>query len=204
MILLMALFVSSCYWQPIALNTPLSSPWSENITTLGQALEASLSRPEIPLPSFMRVIDRCWCDFSTTSIFEPFNISSWEYASVMRIKENLEQQNQPEDVPQTEPEVPSNDTVSGTSDSMPLTTTSAVFRGGWLPKFSLYYHEPEASSNDDPPLPEPEAPLADQPPIPDVEVPTPISNPNEKLPFFRRKYDLRPHGMDMIIDFGWS
>jgi hypothetical protein len=209
MILLMALFVSSCYWQPIALDTPLSSSWSANITTFGQALQASLSRPDIPLPSFMRVIDRCWCDFSTPSIFEPFNISNWEYTSVMRVKENLEQQNRSEDVPQTEPELASNEIVSGTSDSVPLTATSApsdVFRGGWLPKFSLYYHEPEASSSHDPPLPEPEILPADQPPIPDVEVPTPILtwDKNEKLPFFRRKYDLRPYGMDMVVDFGWS
>ncbi|KAJ8703138.1 hypothetical protein PTI98_001788 [Pleurotus ostreatus] len=93
-ILLTTLFISSCYWQPFTLDTPLAIPWSENITTFGAALNATLSKDlqNITLPSTIRVIDRCWCDFSTNGFFEPYNVTQWEWNSVDKLKTDLEKQ----------------------------------------------------------------------------------------------------------------
>jgi hypothetical protein len=67
------------------------------------------------------------------------------------------------------------------------------------------------------PLPEPEQepalePTAPPPPhvthvsIPEQTIPTPDKVPEapELLPWFRWEYDLKPYGIDAIIDFKWS
>ncbi|PFH54711.1 hypothetical protein AMATHDRAFT_52478 [Amanita thiersii Skay4041] len=89
-VLLTTLFVSSCYWQPFPLDSPLSTPWSENITTFAEALSTALpSNYTDSLPTVIRAVDRCWCDFSG-GFFEPFNVSHWEYLTVQRLKNELE------------------------------------------------------------------------------------------------------------------
>ncbi|KAL0950602.1 hypothetical protein HGRIS_007394 [Hohenbuehelia grisea] len=90
-ILLSTLFISSCYWQPFPLDSSLSVPWSENITTFSEALNATISLDyQKPLPSVLRAVDRCWCDFSTNGLFEPYNVSHWERVSVEKLKAELE------------------------------------------------------------------------------------------------------------------
>jgi hypothetical protein len=95
-VLLSTLFVSSCYWQPLPLDAKLSHPWADNITTFHDALNASMkwSYTE-PFPAVMRSVERCWCDLSTGSFFEPFNVTKWEYLSVQKLKNELECSEQP-------------------------------------------------------------------------------------------------------------
>jgi hypothetical protein len=91
-VLLTTLFVSSCYWQPFPIDNPLIAPWSESITTFAEAINASLpSNYTTPLPTAMRAVDRCWCDFSG-GFFEPFNISHWEFLSVQKVSQELRRQ----------------------------------------------------------------------------------------------------------------
>ena len=87
-ILLAALFLSSCYWQAFPADAPLTVPWSDNITTFGEALNATLP-PKYATPSpLVRVIDRCWCDLAP-GLFEPFDVKRWEMASVERAKNEI-------------------------------------------------------------------------------------------------------------------
>ncbi len=93
-VLISSIFVSSCYWQPFSLDTSLATPWSENVTTYGEALLSSLP-PDIAnntesLPTSIRAADRCWCDMSSGSFFDPFNVTRWEHNTVNRMREDLE------------------------------------------------------------------------------------------------------------------
>ncbi|KAI6032103.1 hypothetical protein BKA83DRAFT_4210048 [Pisolithus microcarpus] len=93
-ILLAALFLSSCYWQSFPLHAPLSAPWADNITTFHEALNASVSQKldmyEVT-PPIIRVPDRCWCDF-TSGVFEPYDVQKWERDSVQRAVAEIESQ----------------------------------------------------------------------------------------------------------------
>ena len=84
------MFMASCYWSPVPIDTPLNTPWSDNITTFADAL---LSRiPNIPtdmIPTAVPIVDRCWCDFSG-GLFEPFNTTRWEANSVEKLARELE------------------------------------------------------------------------------------------------------------------
>jgi hypothetical protein len=98
-VLLSTLFVSSCYWQPFPTDSPLTVPWSENITTFSEALNStSMPNYSYALPTVIRAVDRCWCDFSMGSFWEPFNVSQWEYLTVQRVRRDLERQQKDTDV----------------------------------------------------------------------------------------------------------
>jgi len=89
-VLLTALFLSSCHWSPVPLSAPLSYPFPPqwgNATTFGEALEYSVLAPQLPedrKPSTIRLIDRCWCDPALSRLFEPFDVRQWELASIRR------------------------------------------------------------------------------------------------------------------------
>ncbi|KAH9043872.1 hypothetical protein EDB85DRAFT_1912672, partial [Lactarius pseudohatsudake] len=89
-ILLTALFLSSCYWQPVPLISSVSSSWATN-ATFATVLASVLTSPIVaPLPAVIHLADRCWCDVSSSQLFEPFDIARWERASVEQLKEELE------------------------------------------------------------------------------------------------------------------
>ncbi|TRM65644.1 hypothetical protein BD626DRAFT_485428 [Schizophyllum amplum] len=95
-ILISTIFVSSCYWQPLPIDSPLSTPWSDEITTFAQALRASLGANYTdPLPAYIRPLDRCWCDLSN-GFLQPFNVSRWERDSVLRLSNELEANTHPD------------------------------------------------------------------------------------------------------------
>lgn len=124
--LLTTLFISSCYWQPFPLDSPLATPWSENITTFAEALNATLMpNYSQPLPNVIRAADRCWCDFSAGGLFEPFNISRWEHVSVERLREQLERQERQEVQAVPTP------TESESRTEMPRTATPTTTNGFW-------------------------------------------------------------------------
>jgi hypothetical protein len=199
--LLTAMFMASCYWPPVPLDTPLSKPWSDNITTFGEAL---LSRiPEIPtdlMPATIPIVDRCWCEFSM-GLFEPFNTTRWEVRSVEKLRADLKQQMlaknisaQPIDVGTS---VEYGEAGESTSEKLNSTagfsmlsnavdTLAAVqrrlgFSRGSEPDFNVS----TLASN--------------VPPITDI---FPSDELKKETTIFR-EYDLRPYGFDMVIDLGW-
>lgn len=203
-VLLTTLFVSSCYWQPFPVDNPLTIPWSENITTFSQALKASLpNNSTLVLPSVMRAVDRCWCDF-TGSFFEPFNVSHWEYLSVQKLSQHLERK-QMVAVPL--------ETTTDRGESSP-----AVYGGGKDPNepglsdtlwhflffpFSLQSY----SSRDQVPISIPDqastiTSIDARTPLESTSTPLSPSSTSNELSL-GREYDLRPYGLGLVVDLGW-
>jgi len=91
-ILLAALFLSSCYWQSFPLDAHLSVPWSNNITTFSEALNATLP-PHLNTLEFVspvvHVADRCWCDLAS-GLFEPYDVHKWERDSIQEAVSQIE------------------------------------------------------------------------------------------------------------------
>lgn len=207
-VLLTTLFVSSCYWQPFPLDSPLSTPWADNITTFAEALNATITPNYFkPLPDVMRTVDRCWCDFSAGGFFEPFNVSHWEHVSVQRLKDDLEHQQKAEDaVSQTTEKV----NIATETSLMPRTPAPApsVARAQnaniigidyWALFFYPLYSRPNYRSERVAPTSESSTP---RPPSSSSSKSPPHSNTN--LPLIRKEYDLRPYGLGILIDFGWT
>jgi len=214
-VLLTTLFVSSCYWQPLPLDSPLSTPWTENITTFAEALNATImpgySRP---LPAVMRTVDRCWCDFSAGGLFEPFNVSHWERLSVRRFKEDLERQQKLDksSVLATESAEQASSVTAVDTAQMPRTPAPAPpnrskFSANSVNIWSLL--RPFNMKTDDPPHhtppPSPESSTLEIAPSSNhTEVSLPLGLHLKDLPFIRKEYDLRPYGLGIIVDFGWT
>jgi hypothetical protein len=203
-VLLSSLFLSSCYWQPVPLDSSLSSPWSENITTFAEALNNSLSpsTPSVqpPIPSTIHPIDRCWCEFSLNNLFEPFNVTEWERSSVERLKGEVELQRE---LMRSLVEVDDAKQALDTDDKTALSSSNS--RTNILKSLlRVLYRRASPPTPLPSPLPPPTASSqADH--SPEQNPPTPA--PSDKLPprpWLRREYDLREYGMDLIIDFGWS
>ena len=179
-ILLTALFLSSCYWQPVPLTSTVSSAWTSN-ATFATILDSLLSSPiAAPLPAVIRLADRCWCDVSSSHMFEPFDIARWELASVEQLKEELERdsariQQLSSSADEAEPlNQPDDDDSSAQSPSLEFNLTSQT-----------------ATPSE--PSPTTVEPSSTPPVVSSVD-----------LPLLRRKYDLRPYGFSMILDFGWT
>ena len=201
-ILLTALFLSSCYWQPIPLDSSLSSSWATNATVATVLTAVLSSSVTAPLPAVIRLADRCWCDVSSSRLFEPFDIARWERTSIEQLKEELER-----DAASAEQlssavggsdlssEWGRNTTANGTGSvvesqpiSEPPSHTSVLSTS---PQPSSVNAPTEKSSEHQIPT---EQPLSNGPPV--------VSHVD--LPLFRRKYDLRPYGFSMILDFSWT
>jgi hypothetical protein len=140
----------------------------------------------------MRAVDRCWCDFSIGTFFDPFNVSHWEHISIERVKDDLERQQKAEEALKSELELEKKDShvLAKNGPSMPRTVA---------------------------PSPSVRAALTDHAPLTETSQPhdrssadgaemgmTGPSYSNANLPLIRKVYDLRPYGLDMLIDFGWT
>ncbi|KAF9258615.1 hypothetical protein L218DRAFT_729072 [Marasmius fiardii PR-910] len=215
-VLLATLFVSSCYWQPFPVDTPLSKPWADNITTFGEALNASLTASSYweyeqakSLPSVIHPVDRCWCDFSSGSFFEPFNTSHWEITSVRRAKAQIEKQLKLDEASQAlgEPKATKTDEQATTGMEMPRTaspstppspssSSSTVLRSGFtsirptLWKFVQSLRRPGSDG-------QPSS-------IDSSNSASAESNSAKPLSLIRGEYDLRRYGIGMFVDFRWS
>jgi len=199
-ILLTALFLSSCYWQPIPLTSSVSSSWAIN-ATFATALTAALSTSRsAALPAVIRLADRCWCDVSSSRLFEPFDIARWEHASVEQLKEEVEG-----DAARVE-QLTSNEGQKDSSHE-PNSHPPATNSGGSIGESQPVVSQP----------PYPTSTLSSSPAPSSVAVPVschspavpqssngPPATPSVDMPLFRRKYDLRMYGFSMILDFGWS
>lgn len=170
--------------------------------TFTDAINATLP-PDLPRPAVVRAPDRCWCDFSNGAFFEPFNVSHWEYLSVLRLKDSLEKrQKSPDDDSLHQLPVhsdlehnPRTSALSNVWSALKMLSPS-IYR-----PFSSYmvpseHHELIISSDPSPLLP--------QTPHPDD---TPLSVPDadvKRLPLIRKEYDLEPYGFNIVLDFSWS
>ncbi|KAF9454957.1 hypothetical protein P691DRAFT_799969 [Macrolepiota fuliginosa MF-IS2] len=215
-ILLTTLFISSCYWQPFPLDTPLSTPWSEDISTFADALNATLSpKDPLPHPIVIRAADRCWCDLTSGAFFEPFNVSHWEYLSVQRLKDSLQKRQKASDdllrelvEPRSAFERDLHLRGSETSVSHKIWSVMKDLSPGFYNSFSNYmFHSemaPEGVSSDDVTLPSPSPPpsVSEVLGMNDTLVVAKASPSN--LPLIRKEYDLRPYGFHMVLDFSWS
>ncbi|KAJ3713575.1 hypothetical protein C8R42DRAFT_684383 [Lentinula raphanica] len=194
-ILLTTLFVSTCYWSPIPLDSPLSVPWADNITTFGEALISTLSPSySKPLPTMIHPADRCWCDLSTAGFFESFNTSQWEKLSIEKLRNSLERQEKVEEKikQQLEPQPAENDTLTAVPGSTARFNTTSITQGLW----SLL--RPKRSQT------------SAKPPVVELDMPSRNSSETDfvvesaPLPLLRREYDLSRFGVGIILDFGAS
>ena len=189
-ILLTALFLSSCYWQPVPFTSPVSSAWATN-ATFATILDSLLSSPiAAPLPAVIRLADRCWCDVSSSHLFEPFDIARWELASVEQLKEELER-----DAARIQQ-------LSSSTDEAELVNKPDEGDSGTQSP-SLESNLTSQTAMPSEPLPatvEPSSIIEIPARSPSLNGPPVVSN---NLPLFRRKYDLRPYGFSVILDFGW-
>ncbi|TFK57515.1 hypothetical protein OE88DRAFT_1804047 [Heliocybe sulcata] len=219
--LLTALFMSSCYWQPISIDSPLSVPWSENVTTFSDAWDVTLTNITIPKPAAMRLTDRCWVDWSFGGIFNPFNVTEWERVSIAKLKFDMLQEKRRRDV-ESDSESPSTsdpssqpgDSLAGApaavryGDSRNQTAGSAgnfltrgARLGGMLRDITASIWRRGGA---DPAGSDEEMVSANESaPIPHINL-TSVESAIPHLPWFRKEYDLRPYGFDVIFDFGWS
>ncbi|KAJ6569630.1 hypothetical protein B0H19DRAFT_1219467 [Mycena capillaripes] len=206
-VVLVTLFFSSCYWQPFPIDSPLSTPWADNITTFAEALNATLSTPyNKPIPPVMSTLDRCWCDFWGGGFFDPYNVSQWERSSVLKLAEELERERKAElaaeqasadekmeDMP-TATEV---ETMPRTAAPVPSASVrlDSHIRGVAANMWSLvvpYIRSARAIAESTQSLFKMDNVTAPEPP------------PEESLPALRREYDLRPYGLGVVVDFGWT
>jgi len=201
-VLLTTLFVSSCYWQPFPTDSPLTVPWSDNITTFSEALNSTLMpNYSYALPTVIRAVDRCWCDFSMGSLWEPFNVSQWEYLTVQRVRRDLERQQKDADavLPANISQIPmsANDTVVVPNQTLlSNSTVSTSTFWSWLmnfPRGSQHASTAETRETDLSFLVEAQNTTS-----------APQSMRSSNLPFIRQEYDLRPYGIGLIVDLGWS
>lgn len=211
------MYMASCYWPPAPIDTPLSTPWADNITTFADAL---LSRmPDLPadmLPATIPIVERCWCDFSA-GFFEPFNATRWEVQSVEHLKRQLEpkllEMRGPEEAPSMRYESETSLVVSATAVPGSTTNTQHDSRSNgltstvkaWLSYFSyppFMPSETEVPQNSSHAQEEPAA-LHSQPSQAQDEAAPSHSQPPQPLSPLRKEYDLRPYGFDMVVDFSF-
>ncbi|KAF8499023.1 hypothetical protein F5888DRAFT_1686973 [Russula emetica] len=200
-ILLTALFLSSCYWQPVPLDSSLSSSWATNATFAAVLTAALSSSVTAPLPAVIRLADRCWCDVSSSRLFEPFDIARWERTSIEQLKEEIERD--AASAEQLSSAVRESDlsneggrnpsATNGTGSSIVESQNSISVPPSHT---SVLSTSPQPSSVNTP------AEKSSTHQIPAEQNGPPVV-PHVDLPLFRRKYDLRPYGLSMILDFGW-
>lgn len=205
-VVLTALFLSSCYWQPVTLDTPLYRPWNDNVTTFEHALKTMLpqnSTLDVPVVQF---VDRCWCDVTNKVFFHPFNITQWEVDSLKFYVEDVvrQQKKEAEKKSTTETTLP-----QPTNDTQPPAET-ALLRSDvvnlWkvvLSRWKFMF----TPSNESRPSVTPSTTLLPSQPIEAPSKPTTVHVPlrdQKLLPWWQREYSLRPYGYDITFEFGWN
>ena len=157
----------------------MSSSWDTNVTFATVIAAALSSSVAAPLPAVIRLADRCWCDVSSSRLFEPFDIARWERASVEQLKEEMER------------DAASAEQLSSDSLNESATNDTGSIAESQLPASELPSHTSVPSTAKE--SKDGAEQSSNGPPV--------VSSVD--LPLFRRKYDLRPYGFSMILDFGW-
>ena len=183
------------------------------VTTFAAALNATMPQSySRSLPDVVRAADRCWCDFSTGGFFEPFNVTHWEYVSVLRLKDELEHEAKVEEEGMTvkdalsEPSTLLPSTMGMPhSPSLPLASLKLANIDSFTIGFTWRFLKAALHSHFEPkPPPSATAPLSYYPPDSSKSVSRSDIALEDPLPLIRREYDLRPYGLGILIDFGWT
>lgn len=207
-ILLAALFLSSCYWQSFPLDAHLSVPWADNITTFSEALTATIPHYLNTLestPPIVRVADRCWCDFAS-GLFEPYDVQKWERDSIQKAVAHIERQWKQSFEPSSDTSANATATAElshpepqRTSTTLNVSRTrnetiSSILRSLFIGRSKK--SEPSSAS----------APLTDTTTPPETPTEPPIVEPSiPAQPLLAPgQVDMRPFGFELIFDFRWS
>jgi len=228
-LLLSALFTSSCYWQPLPITASLTSPIG-NATTFAEALAANRTLEEVEgaaLPPVIHLLDRCWCNLaSPNGLFAPSELSLWERASIERARWRMRKEVKDARDVAAAAEAISNGMISegsdnrgdnsglsnhgahssGPSDSpeskSERSNNSVVNRIRRLRDIILFSFVPSSHSPSvELDLETPQDNLAQKENEPHFD--SASSSASVPLPLLRSYYDLRPYGLDMTIDFSW-
>jgi hypothetical protein len=149
----------------------------------------------------MRAVDRCWCDF-TGSFFEPFNVSHWEYLSVLKVSQDLERKRKAAITPETM-STGKQDTgtaVYGTNKDSHDSSLSDIL---WSILFFPFPLQTFTNRVGSPSILFPKPGLAST--TASIGVKTPPETPPSISNKFSlgREYDLRPYGLGLVVDLGW-
>lgn len=196
-----AMFLSSCYWPPVPLETSLSTPWSSNITTFSDALLSIV--PDVPpelMPTEIPIVEHCWCDITSGKFFEPFNFTQWEVNSVQRLKEEVVRRIRERGKIATSGR--STDGAIGLRESekqehSAMSRLTSMWGTVW--QFTRT-PQPEPSTNASSTIST--NGRDGQRENLNSSSTSPILLPRPS--FFRKEYDLRPYGFGMVVDFGWA
>jgi len=169
------------------MDTTLSRPWSENITTFGEALNSSLPATYTgPLPTSIRAVDRCWCDFTEGSIFDTFNMSQWEHKTVARARDDILRQHTA-NLARTK----GNATLTAEASMMQNNSENKSAPSIWYRLKGLTWarkvHVDELEVVEE----------QDEDEGVELQTETPILPPK----WIRPVYDLRPYGLSLVVDF---
>ncbi|KZV88030.1 hypothetical protein EXIGLDRAFT_751913 [Exidia glandulosa HHB12029] len=205
--LLSALFGSSCYWQPLATDYLL-------------ARHPSLAPPpeaNITLPAYTPMPDRCWCDLYD-SVFQPFNTTRWEqralvrvvrpaleeYKKARKVKEEAEAAAAKEELQQAQKEQEKQKQM----ECQPEPRHWLLRGDGPLTRFIVdrLVGEPRCKTTPSSIAPDVTVTVTHTHLV-TVNAPSPSAAPApaaavQPLPWLRRKYDLTPYGVGLILDFG--
>lgn len=150
-------------------------------------------------------MDRCWCDLSAGSLFEPFDTKQWEVGSVERLVAELEKE-QKADVENSNrerengelstavtPAVLAGQTAAPASASRAVEGSSSSAPSGRKGAFStlssVFWRSPISNTSD----------VLEHPEVP------PISSALEdERRAVSGEIDLQPYGFDLVLDFKWS
>ncbi|KAG8800593.1 hypothetical protein FRC17_006838, partial [Serendipita sp. 399] len=163
----------------------------------------------------IELLSRCWCDFQRTPFFGYHNTTQWEIDSLRVAVDSMNitlppvQEVEPKNATEASQDIGHPQSNSGSflqrwfsgSDKSSSTRTGRK----WID--TIWREQEHDSLQDQSTMP----PLAEEPLSEDdgskLE-PGGESNPPKAAPesskWLRRKYDLRPHGIDLIVDFGWG
>lgn len=224
-VMLFALAQSSCYWQPVpaselysSLMTSQSQSHSQSLSSPSSPLSSSVPVPTAPIDGSVRLIDRCWCDFSfglgtgAVNLFAPFDVERWEAKSMdrersrrLRNDRELEKRNllaTTSSASAKDGEGEGENTtvldalVKGANKTESVHIPGSVLNTAWGRVRSFVRTVPSSllpSTPSPPPPAEPEPPAKEVPPPAPSEVVLPPWS-----------VDLRPYGMGLVLDFGWE
>ena len=205
---LTALFLSSCYWQPVTLDTPLYRPWNDDVVTFGHALKVMLPQNttiDVPVVQF---VDRCWCDVTNKVFFQPFNVTQWEVDSLKLYVEDAVRRQKKKTEGKTK-------LITGPTGSLPTNITEqppepALLMSDVANMYNLVLSRWKlmfTPSNESHPSVTPPATLSPSqttPPVPEPTITRVPARDQKSLPWWQREYSLHPYGFDVIFEFGWN
>lgn len=186
------------------METRLSIPWSPNITTFYDALNATIP-PGLDLheyaPPIIRVNDRCWCDF-TSGMFEPYDMQRWERESVEKLAAEMVQQ-----MKERTGQLVDEEELSGIAEENPSleeTHSPTNHTAHVIPNQKSAFSAIRSMFSKSEARDSPSITTTGDPPVAATTLITHSAQTSPPSPRRPLEYDLNPYGFDLVIDFHWS